>query len=286
MNKYSKLLRSDFLILKRDYLKIVKDLNTAVYLSYLIDKYDYFSSNNMITIFDNKEYFFNIQKDIEETIYLSPKQQRSCLDVLIKLKIVKTKLKGIPAKTFFNIDFDLLVELLMNIENTSTKEIEQQDVTKGNNNNLQKGTYITNTKELITNTNNKEEELQKSKDFCPPPDKLTSKGVYEKYIKEGKFNYRGNLFFTDKEIKTLKSKWNADKLEENLDALDNWLNKPKNWLQAKNHYLTVNKWLNDAYNNSLKNGFAYQVDLEWKANNNEKDYTDIDMSKQMLVEDF
>jgi hypothetical protein len=156
MNKYSKLLRSDFLILKRDYLKIVKDLNTAVYLSYLIDKYDYFSSNNMITIFDNKEYFFNIQKDIEETIYLSPKQQRSCLDVLIKLKIVKTKLKGIPAKTFFNIDFDLLVELLMNIENTSNKEMLQQDVTKGNNNNLQKGTYITNTKELITNTNIKE----------------------------------------------------------------------------------------------------------------------------------
>lgn len=156
MNKYSKLLRSDFLILKRDYLKIVKDLNTAVYLSYLIDKYDYFSSNNMITIFDNKEYFFNIQKDIEETIYLSPKQQRSCLDVLIKLKIVKTKLKGIPAKTFFNIDFDLLVELLMNIGNTSNKEMLQQDVTKGNNNNLQKGTYITNTKELITNTNIKE----------------------------------------------------------------------------------------------------------------------------------
>jgi len=146
-----------------------------------------------------------------------------------------------------------------------------------------------NTNYSLTNENNtniKEEELQKSKDFCPPPDKLTSKGVYEKYIKEGKFNYRGNLFFTDKEIETLKSKWNADKLEENLDALDNWLNKPKNWLQAKNHYLTVNRWINDGYKEALKGGFSYQVDLEWKANNNEKDYTDIDMSKQMLVEDF
>lgn len=153
MNKYAKLLRSNFLILNRDFLKVLNDLNTAVYLSYLIDKYDYFSSNKMITIIDNEEYFFNIQKDIEETICLSPKQQRSCLDVLMKLNIIKTKLKGIPAKTFYNIDFDLLVELLMNIENTSNAETKQQDVTKGHNNDSQNVSYITNTTELITNTN-------------------------------------------------------------------------------------------------------------------------------------
>lgn len=285
MNKYANLLRTNnFLILNRDFLKLTNDLNTAVYLSYLIDKYVYFSENNMITYFDNDEYFFNIQKDIEDGICLSPKQQRTCLDILIKLNIIKTKLKGIPAKTFFHIDFDLLFNLISNLRTTTSKKKLLQDVTKGNNNNLQNVTYITNNKELITNTNTKEKSSQKSKDFLPSIKENNS--IIDFYTKEGKFNLRGNLYFKQSELETLKSKWNADKLEQYLDSLDNWLYTPKNFKLRRSHYLTVNKWLNDAYNNSLKNGFAYQVDLEWKANNNEKDYTDIDMSKQMLVEDF
>jgi hypothetical protein len=309
MNKYANLLTSDaFIPLNKFLLHKFKDLHTVAFLGYLIDKYKYFSKNNMITIIDNKEYFFNVHNDIEGSLYLTAHQQRNCMKILKEFNLVETKLKGIPAKTFYCINFDNIIDLfdtpIDNDKTTLTKSIDyhneidsllitttqndlQQDVKIFDNLTSSNLTYITKeqiTKEQITNI--KEEELQKSKDFCPPPDKLTSKGVYEKYIKEGKFNYRGNLFFTDKEIETLKSKWNADKLEENLDSLDNWLNKPKNWLQAKNHYLTINRWINDAYKEALKGGFSYQVDLEWKANNNEKDYTDIDMSKQMLVEDF
>jgi hypothetical protein len=166
MNKYAKVFRSNnFLILNKDFLTLLNDLNTAVYLSYLIDKYVYFSTNNMITYFDNQEYFFNLQKDIEDEIYLSPKQQRTCLDNLQKINIVKTKLKGIPAKTFFHIDFDLLFELFSNLENTSNKEIEQQDVTKGNNNNSQNVIHITNNKELITKNNIKNKEIYKTNEL-------------------------------------------------------------------------------------------------------------------------
>ena len=42
MNKYAKVFRSNnFLILNKDFLTLLNDLNTAVYLSYLIDKYVY-----------------------------------------------------------------------------------------------------------------------------------------------------------------------------------------------------------------------------------------------------
>ena len=308
MNKYANLLTSDaFIPLNKFLLHKFKDLHTVAFLGYLIDKYKYFSKNNMITIIDNKEYFFNVHNDIEGSLYLTAHQQRNCMKILKEFNLVETKLKGIPAKTFYCINFDNIIDLLdtpINNDNTTLRksidypnEIDtllitttqndlQQDVKIFDNLTSTNLTYITKeriTKEQITNIKEEEANFEK---FAPPPERLTSQGVYDLYKKQCKINYRGNLFFKENELETLKSKWNADKLDNYFDRLDNWLNTPKNWKLGRSHYLTVNDWITEAYKKALLTGYQYQVDLEWKANNNEKDYTDIDMSKQMLVEDF
>jgi len=174
-----------------------------------------------------------------------------------------------------------------NDKNTQFEKKNTVENEKNFNLSMKKTSYNNNTIDNVTYYN-KEEEANFEK-FAPPPERLTSQGVYDLYKKQGKINYRGNLFFKQNEIETLKSKWNADKLDKFLDRLDNWISTPKNWKLGRSHYLTVNSWLNEAYDNALQNTgqYQYQIDLEWKANNNDNtDYTDFDLSKNMLVEDF
>jgi DNA-binding PadR family transcriptional regulator len=278
----------------------------AIFLQNIYYWYLHNKRNNK-NFYDNRYWTYNsVSAFSKEFVYLSEKQIRNI--------ILKLETKGLIVTGNYNkISYDrtkwysiteIGLEILENLGIHKEQEIKSKAISKKEKTNLpnenfhftkqsngitEKGLPIpslnTDLKQIETQI--EEEELQNSKEFCPPPDKLTSKGVYDLYIKQGKFNYRGNLFFTDRELETLKTKWNAEKLDENLDSLDNWLNKPKNWLQAKNHYLTVNRWINDSYKEALKGGYQYQVDLEWKANNNDNtDYTDFDLSKNMLVEDF
>lgn len=278
----------------------------AIFLQNIYFWYLHNKRNNK-NFYDNRYWTYNsVSAFAQEFVYLSEKQIRNIL--------VKLETKGLILTGNYNkISYDrtkwysiteMGIGILEQLGIHKEQEIKSKAISKKvktilpnenihlpkqSNGVAQKGEPIPslNTDLNQIETQIEEEELQNSNEFCPPPDKLTSKGVLDLYIKQGKFNFRGNLFFTDREIETLKSKWNADKLEENLDSLDNWLNKPKNWLQAKSHYLTVNRWINDAYKIALKGGYQYQIDLEWKANNNDNtDYTDFDLSKNMLVEDF
>jgi hypothetical protein len=246
MHKYAKFFRSNnFLILNKDFLTLLNDLNTAVYLSYLIDKYVYFTTNNMITYFEGKEFFFNIQKEIELEIFLSPKQQRSCLENLQKYTIVETKLKGIPAKTFFHIDFNILYEFIENCEITINKEKAQQDVTKGHNYKLQKGTYITNNKELITNTNNKNNKNSQINELiCHQQNEINKifDGIFDLSVKYS-FDNLVNPDATQKLNDLLKSE-NMNKLKKTyLDIKkENTLEKKtyKNVLQYHKDNLKIN----------------------------------------------
>lgn len=291
MNNIFSLITADgFIAIPKSILKIIKDPLAVLLYGYLIDKYRYFESKDQLININGKDYFFNISDDIEKYLFISYKLQQKALKVLTDCGLVEVKLKGTPAKKHFHLSSDNLLNLLeintdrekqvlpksKNYNSPKVKtNIAQKDIILLNNKITQEQNYLI----------NKEEEANFEK-FAPPPERLTSQGVYDLYKKQGKINYRGNLFFKQNELETLKSKWNADKLDNYFDRLDNWLNTPKNWKLGRSHYLTVNDWIYEAYKKALLTGYQYQVDLEWKANNNEKDYTDIDMSKQMLVEDF
>lgn len=291
MNNIFSLITADgFIAIPKSILKIIKDPLAVLLYGYLIDKYRYFESKDQLININGKDYFFNISDDIEKYLFISYKLQQKALKVLTDCGLVEVKLKGTPAKKHFHLSSDNLLNLL-----EINTDREKQVLPKSKNYNIPKVKTNIAQKDIILLNNkitqeqnyliNKEEEANFEK-FAPPPERLTSQGVYDLYKKQGKINYRGNLFFKQNELETLKSKWNADKLDNYFDRLDNWLNTPKNWKLGRSHYLTVNDWIYEAYKKALLTGYQYQVDLEWKANNNEKDYTDIDMSKQMLVEDF
>lgn len=73
-------------------------LYESIVLSELISKCDYFESRQEL---DNEGYFYCTIQDLQEATTLTPKQQKATIDRLESLYLVKTKLKGVPAKRFF-----------------------------------------------------------------------------------------------------------------------------------------------------------------------------------------
>jgi hypothetical protein len=239
MNKYAKFFTSnDFLITRRDVLHLLKDIETTMFLTYLADKYKYFYTNNMITIYNGKEYFFNVHNDIEGSLYLTAHQQRKCSKILKELGILETILKGIPAKTFYHINFDKLIDLLNSDTPTTLKNDLQQDVKNFNNNIDNNLTHITNNKELITKTNIKNKEMNKTNELVLQNQSFINNqfnGILDLSVK---YNCR------DIEIETkLNDILKSDKMNE------------------------VKKFYNEVARNNLFKGKTYDNIMNWHKNN-------------------
>jgi len=88
--------------------KIAKEigLNTSIVLSELIDKFQYFHSNNsLISLKDHDGMWFYLTADsLEDRTTLTEKEQRTCIDKLIDLGFIKKTLSGLPAKRYFQIN--------------------------------------------------------------------------------------------------------------------------------------------------------------------------------------
>jgi hypothetical protein len=72
-------------------------IETVVY-SELLSRYNYFNIREEL---DSEGYFFNTLDDFERATTLDAKHQKKAIDNLVKLGLVKTKLKGNPAKRHF-----------------------------------------------------------------------------------------------------------------------------------------------------------------------------------------
>ena len=85
-------------------------LNEAVIYGTLVSKYYYYSERGML---DNG-WFYSTAPDLQESTALSEKQQKRCIDNLVKTGLIKCELRGMPAKRSFYIveDLDLLQSLL------------------------------------------------------------------------------------------------------------------------------------------------------------------------------
>lgn len=140
---------------------------TETYLfQYLLDLQD--------NVFHGEE-FYQQQSRISEETGLSEKVIRSTVSELVRLRLLSTNRKGIPAKIYYHIDDEITTCVVMdllddtkgnnkNIPNvtTSSDDISQQDVTKGNilseqkvtSNTISKDTILSNTKSEDINTKN------------------------------------------------------------------------------------------------------------------------------------
>ena len=163
---------TSFLMANKELIKAT-DIESAILYSDLAGAYDYWQQNNSLT----DGYFFRTQSEIEENTTLSAKVQLRCLRILQDKGLIKTKVKGLPAKKYFCIDSDCVYRLSQVLQKgeTSIAERENQDKLKGRINLQQKGEISVaekenqlstkvlsinnrdnNNKEIIIDNNNKE----------------------------------------------------------------------------------------------------------------------------------
>lgn len=80
-------------------------LSEAVVYGALISKFYYYSERKML---DNG-WFYSTAPDLQESTALSEKQQKRCVDALVKAGLIKCELRGMPAKRSFYIIDDIAV---------------------------------------------------------------------------------------------------------------------------------------------------------------------------------
>jgi uncharacterized phage protein (TIGR02220 family) len=95
-----------FLMANKEIIRLT-DIETAILYSDLAGAQDYWSEKNEI----QDGYFYRTQNEIELNTTLSAKVQLRCLRLLQDKGLIKTKLKGLPAKKYFCIDSECMYRL-------------------------------------------------------------------------------------------------------------------------------------------------------------------------------
>jgi|TARA_R110001606_G_scaffold302176_1_gene449680 hypothetical protein len=108
-----------FLVLNKELARQV-GLKGAVLLADLISKEEYFIARGM-----TDGWFFNTEANIEKDTTLTAYQQRKCLKTLKKAQLIEVKRKGIPAKQYFKINEELVMQLLNNLSATNSITINK-----------------------------------------------------------------------------------------------------------------------------------------------------------------
>lgn len=151
MNILSLLASDNYIVINRDLLKKY-GINVALMLCELASEYNYFEQSGKL----EDGMFYSTIDNINERTGLSKYQQSEALKVLDKIGIVKSVVKGIPAKRFFKIDVEELAKQIVNISPSSCKEIGKLDGEKVETKN--------NNRKLINNSNNLKDKESKKED--------------------------------------------------------------------------------------------------------------------------
>ena len=103
-------------------------LAEAVVYGALLSKYAYYDQHGLLT---DGDWFYSTVEDLEESTALTARQQRRCIDTLIKSGLIQCKVQGMPAKRYFciNDDTELLAGILSNGSKSSCDKSAQLDGT-------------------------------------------------------------------------------------------------------------------------------------------------------------
>lgn len=118
-----------FLLVNKKILKNLDSANAAIIISSLISKFSYFESRGEIV--DN--YFFNTKEMLMDETGLSEKVILSAEKLLETKGYITTKLKGLPRKKYYSINWDFIHAIISDTQPTeSIVHIVPSDI--GNNN--------------------------------------------------------------------------------------------------------------------------------------------------------
>ena len=121
MNILSILASDNYIVINRDLLKTY-GINVTLMLCELASEYNYFDKNGKL----EDGMFYSTIDNISERTGLSKYQQAEALKALDDDGIVKSVIKGMPAKRYFKIDVEELTKQIANISLSSCKEIRKQ----------------------------------------------------------------------------------------------------------------------------------------------------------------
>jgi len=128
MNGISKLLSTDGFIQVNKTLIKKAGLHEAILIGELCAEYNYWEELGLL----ENDYFYSTRDNIEENTGLSEHYQRKALSTLYELGIIIIEKRGLPAKNYYKINFDVLLSIL---EESSCQRRRQQDTESVNLNN-------------------------------------------------------------------------------------------------------------------------------------------------------
>ena len=128
MNGISKLLSTDGFIQVNKTLIKKAGLHEAILIGELCAEYNYWEERGLL----EDDYFYSTRDNIEENTGLSEHYQRKALSTLYELGIILIEKRGLPAKNYYKINFDVLLSIL---EESSCQRRRQQDTESVNLNN-------------------------------------------------------------------------------------------------------------------------------------------------------
>ena len=118
---------SAFLVLNKELARQV-GLKEAVLLADLISKEEYFIANGM-----TDGWFFNTEANIEADTTINSYNQRKCIKTLKKHNLIEVKRKGTPAKRYFKINEQQVLQILNNLSFKNSTTINKNKEIKINN---------------------------------------------------------------------------------------------------------------------------------------------------------
>lgn len=154
MNIISFLANDNYIVVNRDLIKEF-GINAALLLGELASEYNYYSKTNELV----DDMFYSTVDNIKNKTGLSKYQQSEAMKKLEKIGIVKTILKGCPAKRYIKLEAEKIETFLSNDSTSSgkkTRHLEVKELDTNNNN----GTVI--------NNNNKDIAAKPRTRFTPP----------------------------------------------------------------------------------------------------------------------
>ena len=229
MNKLINLLsNSGYIILNKEIIRKM-GLHEAVILGELCSEYTYWEREKRLD--DN--YFYSTRENIENETGLSPYQQRTAIENLIRKGILITKKVGMPSKIWYSFNETVLFKIFIENDDTylttSSKKTSLQDVKKLNNkesNNLTTGSKKIrqqDVKKLDTNNNNTNNNNNNNKE------------------KEEKISYAEKVYMKKTEYNEMTSKYSSTKVDAMIQELN--LYKKSTGKEYEDDYATILRWL-------------------------------------------
>ena len=133
----------------------------ALLLAELVGREGYFDNRDMLIDINGEDYFFCTSQQLTDVTTLSYRKQKRCIKTLEDTGMIKTFLRGVPAKVHFSICDNNIVQCV----NTSISETQSSVLAKRKTCSKRNAKTINNNKEIIIDNNNKvikEREIKES----------------------------------------------------------------------------------------------------------------------------